>query len=84
MVQRVIGTMIPVSSAIGRNRSGAEHALDGVQPAQQRLGANCAAAAQVDDRLEEELQLVALEGDVEIRLQADEARRVSAHARAST
>ncbi len=68
-----MGTIIPVSSAIGMNSDGRIDAVAGAVPPQQRLGADDAAVGQAHDRLVEELELLALDGlperglDVEAR-----------------
>ena len=57
-----MGTIIPVSSAIGMNSDGRHDAVALPVPAQQRLGADHAAVGQADDRLVQQLELVALDG----------------------
>ena len=50
-------------------------------PAQQRLSADHAIGSQVHDRLKQQSQLVLLERDVQVGLQADEGRRLARHVR---
>ena len=57
-----IGTMSPVSSAIGMNSVGADQAALGVFPAQQCLGADHRAGRQVDDGLVVDDELAAVQG----------------------
>ena len=76
-----IATIRPVCSAIGMNAAGADQPALRVLPAQQRLGADDPAAGELDLRLVDDPQLVALERVRGARPRGRAARR---RARAST
>ena len=64
-----MGSIRPVSSASGMNRSGLTRLPPWLDPADQRLGTDAAAALQVDNRLVIDLELVLLQALLQFTLQ---------------
>ena len=77
--QRPIGTMSPVSSAIGTNCVGRHHAALGVVPAQQRLHARDAPVVEPHDRLVVELELAAGDGALQVGPQLEPLQHALVH-----
>ena len=71
-----MGTMRPLSSAMGMKRAGEIWPALRTVPAQERLGRDHAARGQLDDRLVGERQLTALEGAAEAVLQLEVVQHV--------
>ena len=78
--QRPIGTISPLSSASGMNVVGEDDAPLGMAPAQQRLDPDRALGAQVERRLVDEEQLLALERLDEVHLEPEAVLRRRLHA----
>ena len=77
--QRPIGSIRPLSSAIGTKSPGSSRPRSGWSPAHQRLEAGDLAAAQGDQRLVVERQLVALERLAQLALDLEPAQRPGPH-----
>ena len=74
-----IGTMVPVSSAIGMNSAGETMVPSRLLPAHQRLEADDVAGGQVEDRLVVHAQLATVERAVERGLHGEAVRHPFVH-----